>query len=328
MKYKVGDMFKAPSNEELSEFGLQLTNGIVYDSIGVFVIPEYFLCKVMVVVEVLNDDSVEIGSSYYKLIIDGRVSQLVTLNELDIDEYLVKIEEENKMKYKTGDIIMIEVLVNYCGQELSDAFDKVKPTQEQIKEMIEMFNRGVRKDDLKRWYELQSKANESEEYKPNIKFNLGDYLDEMKSSCKAFSYLGCSGQEDFKPHKTDKPESKAVKEDQKFKQSDGKLRWSLLTHQFYNELEEIVKVLEFGAGKYPYPPLDNSWRIVRNAKSKYTDAANRHLQAFFGKGEQVADDSKLNHLAHAITDLLIVYKCVNDGICEDEPKYSDFNKDK
>jgi hypothetical protein len=71
----------------------------------------------------------------------------------------------------------------------------------------------------------------------------------------------------------------------------GKLDYTLIP---WDGLEEVVKVLEFGAKKYD---RDN-WRYVENAETRYTAAAFRHLIAY-NKGEQTDSETGLSHLAHA-----------------------------
>jgi len=61
----------------------------------------------------------------------------------------------------------------------------------------------------------------------------------------------------------------------------------------WDALEEIVKVLEFGAKKYD---RDN-WKHVDDAQHRYTKAALRHLVAHT-KGEANDTESGLSHLAH------------------------------
>lgn len=60
-------------------------------------------------------------------------------------------------------------------------------------------------------------------------------------------------------------------------------------------LEEVVKVLTFGAQKYE---RDN-WRYVQNGKRRYFDAAMRHLWAW-KQGELQDEESTYSHLAHAL----------------------------
>ena len=71
----------------------------------------------------------------------------------------------------------------------------------------------------------------------------------------------------------------------------NKPRWSLLP---FKEVEEIVKVLTFGAKKYE----DNNWMHVTPFKDRYFSALQRHLTAWWS-GKKVDPDSSFSHLAHA-----------------------------
>lgn len=75
------------------------------------------------------------------------------------------------------------------------------------------------------------------------------------------------------------------------KHDGGKLDYTLLP---WDGLEEVVKVLEFGAKKYS---RDN-WRKVDSADTRYLAAAFRHLIAH-NSGEVNDPESGLPHLAHA-----------------------------
>lgn len=79
------------------------------------------------------------------------------------------------------------------------------------------------------------------------------------------------------------------------KHDKGKLRYSLIPPE---ATEALASVLTFGATKY----APNSWQSVPNAKERYMDALYRHLEAY-RSGETNDDDSGLNHLWHAITNL-------------------------
>lgn len=66
-------------------------------------------------------------------------------------------------------------------------------------------------------------------------------------------------------------------------------------------LEEIVKVLTFGAGKHS----DHGWKEQPDLKEKYTAAALRHIEKRLDN--VMADhESGRSHLAHAISDLMFV----------------------
>ena len=60
-------------------------------------------------------------------------------------------------------------------------------------------------------------------------------------------------------------------------------------------LEEVAKVLTFGAKKYK----PNNWKYVPDAEKRYHDAIYRHLNAYT-KGEEFDSETNLHHLAHAI----------------------------
>jgi hypothetical protein len=70
----------------------------------------------------------------------------------------------------------------------------------------------------------------------------------------------------------------------------GKNRWELLP---WEEVEEIVEILTFGAEKYE----DNNWQHVK-PRSRYVGALFRHLIAWV-RGEKKDPESGKSHLAHA-----------------------------
>lgn len=78
-----------------------------------------------------------------------------------------------------------------------------------------------------------------------------------------------------------------------------KLRWDLLDYEF---IEKIVEVLTFGAKKYS----ENSWQSVPNAKERYFAALLRHIVAW-RKGEIKDKESNIEHLAHAVCNLMFLY---------------------
>lgn len=75
------------------------------------------------------------------------------------------------------------------------------------------------------------------------------------------------------------------------KYDGGKLDYTLVP---FEALDEVVKVLMFGAHKYD---RDN-WRHVDNALQRYAAAAFRHLTAY-NKGEKTDPETDISHLAHA-----------------------------
>jgi hypothetical protein len=80
---------------------------------------------------------------------------------------------------------------------------------------------------------------------------------------------------------------------------DGdKLRWSLVP---WACMEDVVRVLEFGAQKY----ADDNWQKVPGVRTRYFNAAMRHLLAWF-MGESDDSETGISHLAHAICCLLFL----------------------
>ena len=77
------------------------------------------------------------------------------------------------------------------------------------------------------------------------------------------------------------------------KYDDEKLDFTLLP---YDSLCEVVKVLMYGAKKYP--EADN-WKRVGDARKRYNKAALRHTLSEVS-GETIDPESKLYHLAHAV----------------------------
>lgn len=70
-----------------------------------------------------------------------------------------------------------------------------------------------------------------------------------------------------------------------------KLDYTLLP---WDGVEEIVKVLEFGARKY----ARDNWKYVDRAQTRYLAAAFRHIIAY-NQGQTTDPETGLSHLAHA-----------------------------
>lgn len=81
------------------------------------------------------------------------------------------------------------------------------------------------------------------------------------------------------------------------KADKGKLQWSLMP---FEQLEQVVKVLEMGAEKYC---IDN-WKNCDDPK-RYKDALMRHVISYI-KGDKKDSESELSHLAHAICNCLFL----------------------
>ena len=66
-------------------------------------------------------------------------------------------------------------------------------------------------------------------------------------------------------------------------------------------LEEVAKVMEYGANKYSRM----NWSKVDNTE-RYIAATYRHLMLGYTQGEKLDDESNLSHLAHAVCSLLFL----------------------
>ena len=98
--------------------------------------------------------------------------------------------------------------------------------------------------------------------------------------------------------------------DQEFRKADGgKARYDLLPP---HALDEIAHVLAYGADKYG---ADN-WRAGA-AWSRYFAAAMRHLWAYW-RGENLDDETKRHHLAHAACCVLFLLECARCDIGTDD----------
>ena len=82
------------------------------------------------------------------------------------------------------------------------------------------------------------------------------------------------------------------------KHDSHKVRYSLLPK---GVLEKVLNVLEFGATKYAV----ENWKEVPNARTRYYDAAMRHIQAWY-YGETKDPETGESHLAHAICCLMFL----------------------
>lgn len=87
------------------------------------------------------------------------------------------------------------------------------------------------------------------------------------------------------------------------KYDQGKPQWNLLP---WLAVEEVVKVLTFGAKKY----APDNWRRVADARNRYSAAALRHISAFM-RGEEQDPETGLHHLAHATCCLLFLLELLD-----------------
>lgn len=84
------------------------------------------------------------------------------------------------------------------------------------------------------------------------------------------------------------------------KHDTGKPRPTLLVMSLAEAVNEVAKVLTYGAAKYD----DDNWRKVPNGVTRYTDALLRHLLAE-AMGEEYDPESELLHAAHTAANALI-----------------------
>lgn len=96
-----------------------------------------------------------------------------------------------------------------------------------------------------------------------------------------------------------------------FKKFDaGKLEWDMMPEE---ALEEVMKVLQFGAKKY------GNWNWLDNADevqyTRYMNAIERHFKKF-KKGQDADEETGLPELAHVIVNCLFMlqYQCQGAGI--------------
>ena len=76
---------------------------------------------------------------------------------------------------------------------------------------------------------------------------------------------------------------------QAIRHNNGKLRWSLVD---FESLEDMVKVLEFGANKYS----DHNWKKGLPT-TQVCESLMRHLFAYLS-GEDIDPESGLSHVGH------------------------------
>lgn len=84
------------------------------------------------------------------------------------------------------------------------------------------------------------------------------------------------------------------------KYDQGKPMYNLIPA---DALEEVVKVLTYGARKYNEPIDQENWRLVSSPHARYHAAAQRHQWTDW-KGEEIDPESGCYHLAHAISSLM------------------------
>jgi hypothetical protein len=84
-------------------------------------------------------------------------------------------------------------------------------------------------------------------------------------------------------------------------------------------LAPVINVLEFGAQKYS----EGNWARVQNSRSRYFDAAQRHLDAWW-QGESKDVETGESHLAHAICCLMFL---LAKDVAKTETLHLDFSEE-
>ena len=87
-------------------------------------------------------------------------------------------------------------------------------------------------------------------------------------------------------------------QDEGRKYDSGKPRFSLFPS---GVLSSVLEVLEIGARKYS----ENNWAIVPNSRTRYYDAAMRHMESWWS-GERLDKETGKSHLSHAICCLMFL----------------------
>lgn len=96
------------------------------------------------------------------------------------------------------------------------------------------------------------------------------------------------------------------------KNDSGKRQWWYMD-TFWQDLEQVVDVLEYGDSKYSADDGSN-WKRLDNPEQRFNDALLRHNLAY-RKGEKNDPETGKSHLAHLITNaLFLMYfdRCAED----------------
>ena len=122
-------------------------------------------------------------------------------------------------------------------------------------------------------------------------------VESVGSDCVGFTQA-INGKKYFYNHAVEEFKEYYEPVEQGRKDDSSKRRYSLLPKGAVNS---VVDVLEFGSKKY----ADNNWQKVPDAKTRYYDAAMRHLDAWLN-GDLKDAETGLPHLAHAICCLMFL----------------------
>lgn len=125
-------------------------------------------------------------------------------------------------------------------------------------------------------------------------FEINDIVKELRELQKGGDNSEIVEAINHKCRKSDVDSEAGVKYD------NEKPMWDILD---WESVEQVVKVLTYGAAKYP---SSDNWKKIK--KHRYVAASFRHMVAYM-KGERVDVESGLPTLAHAVANLLfIMYK--------------------
>jgi len=113
------------------------------------------------------------------------------------------------------------------------------------------------------------------------------------------------------------PAASAIKSADGIKFDTNKLEYTLLP---MNAIEKVIRVLMYGSEKYE----EFNWNKVNDRTKRYLNAAYRHMGAYL-RGESVDQESKQEHLAHAVCSLLFILAESSNG---DAKNKCGFNEEK
>lgn len=138
-----------------------------------------------------------------------------------------------------------------------------------------------------------------------------EYADSMGSACDRCSFQLSDGcYENSKLCGTngyfvevESTENKDVASSKGIKDDSGKTQWWYMDN-FWKDLKEVIDVLTYGDSKYPAEDGAN-WRLLDKPERRLGDALLRHIIAY-RSGEKTDPETGKSHLAHAITNALML----------------------
>ena len=94
------------------------------------------------------------------------------------------------------------------------------------------------------------------------------------------------------------------------KLDSGKLEYAKYLAHFPNAIKNLIEVATYGGEKYK--ETGTNWRVVDNAKKRYTEAMMRHILAYIF-GEEIDKESGHHHLSHALWNICAVIELLKQG---------------